>query len=193
MKSLQLSEPHLLIVVGGPGSGKSTFAAKFAEMFHAPFIDGGQILSASLDHRAAVYLATMILSEIQRTNQTLVYEPISGTKVERTEIAKAAVKAGYKPLVIWLQTDKYVAEARATRKSRSNPHPMTVKEFEQHNKRFTPPSSGEKYVVVSGMHTFATQARVVLRKVSEHIVRPAVKAAPARTDTTQQQRSITVR
>ena len=39
MKSIKLNSPHALVVIGAPGSGKSTFAATFAETFNAPLID----------------------------------------------------------------------------------------------------------------------------------------------------------
>lgn len=38
MKSLQLSKPHLVVMVGLPGAGKTFFADHFAETFHAPYI-----------------------------------------------------------------------------------------------------------------------------------------------------------
>src|SRR5690606_35897329 len=113
-----------------------------------------------------IHLALLMLTEVQKTGQTMVYEPISGLKTERVEIAKAAAKNGYVPIVVWVQTDKYVCVARTTRKSRSNPVPMTNEEFEREYKRFTVPGDKEKYVVISGMHTYATQAKVVLRKLS---------------------------
>lgn len=192
MRSLQLSKPHLLIVIGAPGSGKSTFATKFSDMFHAPFIDGGSLSNAAIDHHAAIHLALLMLEEIQKTGQTMVYEPISGFKTERVEIAKAAVKNGYVPIVIWVQTDKLVCETRTTRKSRSNPHPMDAEEFERQYKRFTTPGDKEKYVVISGMHTYATQAKAVLRKLSEQIVRPAVAPRPLVKGAQQPRRPTTV-
>lgn len=194
MKSLQLSKPHLLIVVGGPGSGKSTFATKFSETFHAPFIDGGRIASYTHDSQTASRLIAGIMSEVQKTNQTIIYEPITGTRTERAEIAKMASKAGYSPLLIWVQTDKYVAESRATRKSRTNPHPIDAEEFERATKRFTTPGPNEKHVVISGMHTYATQAKAVLRRLSDSsAARTSTTPAPARpTQQSMPRRSVTV-
>lgn len=194
MKSLQLSQPHLLIVVGAPRSGKSTFATRFSETFHTPFINGGILTSVAADHQAALRLASVMFTELQKTKQTLIYEPVTGIKAERTMLAKVARKHGYVPLLVWVQTDRHIAEARATQKSRHNPHPITAKEFEQQLKHFTAPGKGEQYVVISGMHTYATQAKAVLRKLSEQVVRsaPAVRA-PERTETPRQTRTVTVR
>lgn len=197
MKSLQLSKPHLLIVIGGPGSGKTTFAERFSDTFHAPFVNARQISAAASSQQAGGWIVSQMINQIQKTNQTLIYEPMTGSRAERSEVAKKAAKAGYKPMLVWLQTDPYVAETRVTKKSRSNPDPLTTDEFIREAKRFTPPNPNEKPVVISGMHTYATQAKVILKKLSEQSdrtnTRPSTPERPSESRPSgQQRRSVTV-
>lgn len=195
MKSLQLTKPHLLIVVGLPGSGKTTFAERFSETFHAPLVNAGLIADYAYDPKSASWLVAEIMGQIQRTGQTLIYEPASGSRSERTEIAKSAQKAGYTPLIVWVQTDPYVAQTRLTKKSRQNPNPISSDEFIQQAKRFTAPSEQEKCVVISGMRTYATQAKVVLKKLSEQSGRTDTPSAPprdARSDSSRGRRTVIV-
>ena len=42
---------------------------------------------------------------------------------------------------------------------------LTGQQYEQLAKRFSPPSSNEASIVISGKHTYATQARMVLKKL----------------------------
>lgn len=167
MKALHLAKPHLLVMIGGPSSGKTTFATRFAETFHAPYLDAKQFHLATGDATSALGLAYDMLDQIHKTKQTIVYEGMTGTKAERTQVAKLARQHGYEPLFIWVQTDPNITHARATKRTRANPTPMSDEEFERETRRFTPPAEPEKHVVISGMHTYATQAKTVLRKLTE--------------------------
>ena len=195
MKALHLAKPHVLVMIGGPASGKSTFATKFADTFHAPYIDAKQFHLATGDQTSALELAYDMLEQMHKTNQTIVYEGVSGTKTERTEIAKLARKHGYEPLFIWVQTDPNVAFARATKRTRSNPNPMSEDAFDRETRRFTAPSSPEPVVVISGMHTYASQAKAVLRKLAEQREGTPQTPQPPQPRTTAQsggRRSVTI-
>lgn len=189
MKALQLVKPHVLVVIGAPASGKTEFAEKFSDTFHAPYINAKMFQFEGYSPATALGLALEVMSQIQKTKQTVVYEGISGTRVERAQIMKQAKANGYEPLFIWVQTDPAIARARATRRTRSNPNPMTVEEFEHDLKRFTPPSQQEPTVVISGMHTYATQAKAVLKRLAEMTGRAAAPSANA----AQGRRSVTAR
>ncbi|MBI3889304.1 hypothetical protein HY312_01855 [Candidatus Saccharibacteria bacterium] len=38
MKSLNLTKPHLIVVVGIPGAGKTYFGQQFSTTFNAPYL-----------------------------------------------------------------------------------------------------------------------------------------------------------
>jgi len=192
MKSLSLSKPHILIMVGIPGSGKSFFAEKFAETFHAPQVSLSAITSVVSDETLALKVASMQLEELVKTKQSIIVDGIAYSRAQRAELAKLAHGAGYDTLLVWVQTDPATAKARALKdKKQSND------EYDHMVKRFAPPVALEKPVVISGKHTYATQAKVILKKlshpraeISTHST-PPVRTEP--TASTSTRRNITIR
>jgi predicted kinase len=169
MKSLSLSKPHLIIVVGIPGSGKSFFADKFAATFNAPLVSHEKI-AVYLGQEApeADPIARDQLDELLKTKQSIIADGIADNRTVRSELARSAKTAGYETLVVWVQTDPATARSRSGRKSTDTYSRVLKNEDYDHAARqFTPPTAIEKPVVISGKHTYATQAKVVLKKLSE--------------------------
>jgi predicted kinase len=190
MKSLSLSKPHMLIMVGVPGSGKTFFAEKFAETFHAPYVSREKI-SAILqnDDKMANELLTSQLDELLKTQQSIIVETAADTRVDRSELARKARSNGYEALLVWVQIDPATAKMRTLKENK----PLTSEEYDRRLKRFTLPNSSERYVVISGKHTYASQAKVVLMKlsgprteISTHLTAPVRVEQPGR-------RNITIR
>lgn len=180
MKPLQLSKPHVIVMVGIPGSGKTFFAEHFATTFNASLLSYEKLEEAlfkvparsSVEQAASRRVADYILEELLKSKQTVVFDGPAGTKTDRAHIFKLAKNAGYEPLLVWVQTESLAARARFTRKKTGTPL-HTPKQFEDSLKRFTPPSSTEKVVVISGKHTYASQLKIILK----HLVEPRVDAA----------------
>lgn len=175
MKSLQLDKPHAIVMVGIAGSGKTFFAHKFAEMFSAPYIDQSALRQFAYDEKASFEIAKVLLDEIVKTKKSIIVELDTSTRAARTELARVLKKAGYSPLLVWVQTDPETAMIRSV-KNRT----MSESEHEASVKRFSAPVASEHPLVVSGKHTYATQARIVLKKLSN----PRAEAAA------QQQRQV---
>ena len=160
MKSLSLTKPHMIVMVGIPGSGKSFFAEKFSNTFHAPYINYQKVSSLAQDNAEKVCF--YLLDELLKTQQTIIFDGLSNTRTERIELARRAKDADYEPLFIWTQTDLATAKARIVTPKKG----ISSDEYDQLHRRFTPPSQAEKPLVISGKHTYATQAKVVLQKIS---------------------------
>lgn len=191
MKSLSLSKPHVIAVVGIPGSGKTTFAEKFAETFNAPCVSLERIatLAEGCDDVSGVF--GYQLQELLKTGQSIIVDGKSDARADRMELAKFARSCGYEILLVWIQTDAATARSRAQKRA-------SEENVEQRTKRFTNPNHTEKQVVVSGKHTYASQARVVLKKlsspraeISTHTT-PPVREKPADMPTSGR-RNITIR
>lgn len=161
MKSLQLEKPHAMIITGIQGSGKSFFADKFADTFNAPYVEQALFEHASADAEAAEMLMQRTISELLKTKRSIVIELDLPTRNERLELSKTLRKAGYVPMVIWVQIDTETAMSRTYKSKR-----MSEQEYCTRMKRFTPPHQSESPLVISGKHTFATQAKAVLKKLS---------------------------
>lgn len=187
MKSLSLTKPHLIIMVGLPGSGKSFFAEKFAETFHIPYVCQHKIDELSTENSQA--LAQLLLIELLKTNQSILFEGSAESRTERIALFKTARTAGYEPLLVWVQVDLQTAKDRSTAAKKIN----SSDEFDKRSKHFTPPSSIEKPLVISGKHTYASQAKVVLKKLSSPRAEISAQATAPKRILPPGRRSITIR
>lgn len=163
MKPLQLSNPHVIVVTGIPGSGKSYFAGKFSGTFNAPLVSFEVIKAHALNEVSARHMMQSLIVEILKTNQTIIVDGASDTRMERAGLTRLARRAGYKTLTVWVQTDPATAIKR-TLQVDSN---LTIDTYNRSLRRFTPPSLTENHVVISGKHTSASQIKAILRKLSE--------------------------
>ncbi len=179
MKSLGLFSPHLIIMVGMPGAGKTAFATKFADTFSAPHISRHTLASIGTDETAIHDVALELLTEIMKTKQTIVFDGDADMRDDRTELTKVAAKHGYKPLFIWVQADQDTAKQRTLKHS-------SVEIYKHRLEIFDPPIESEPYIVISGHHTYATQARTLLEHLSKqapdsmHIKQPRQTTERAR-------------
>jgi predicted kinase len=195
MKSLSLSRPHMIIMVGIPGSGKSFFAEKFANTFNAPYVSREKIvLRLGYDAKEVDLVAHDQLDELFKTQQSIIVDGLADTRPARGELIVKARRAKYDTLLIWVQTDAATAKGRSTKRSGEGTHRiLSADEYDQATKRFMSPTAIEKPVVISGKHTYATQAKIILKKLSEpratismHTAAPVRPEQPGR-------RNITIR
>lgn len=147
-------------MVGIPGSGKSFFAKQFSDTFNAPLITVNDILPLSRDEQSADVLAHSQLDELLKTKLSLVIEIDTATRTARRELASKLRTAGYKPLIVWVQTDPDTAFQRHRRNGQD------AESFDGQVRRFSAPHPSEHPIVLSGKHTFATQAKVILKHLS---------------------------
>lgn len=166
MKPLTPASPHAIIMVGIPGSGKSTFAERFADTFQAPILNRIKLQKdLQLDNEQADLLADVMLKEYLKTHRTLVLEGGADTKDDRVELVKKLNKAGYKTLIVWVQTDTNESRRRAMK-----PYPkgsgISSSDFDAIVNVFEAPGPKEKMIVISGKHNYTTQLKVVLRQIA---------------------------
>lgn len=172
MKPLSLNAPHLIVMTGIPGSGKSFFAERFSSTFKAPIVSFERLRaelfnnpSYSTDEQIILgRVADYLLDELMKTGQTIVYEGPSSTKADRQKIVKKAKGSSYEPLIVWVQTESAAAKARATKQIDGKPA-MSKDRFVTSLKQFSAPGVGEKAIVISGKHTYASQLKIVLGRL----------------------------
>ncbi len=162
MKSLQLHKPHVLVVVGLPGAGKTFFATQFSDTFSAPYLDYGHYRQLVGDETTADKLADDTLTQLLRTKQTIIVEGRGSKHSDRRELVKLAHKSGYDTMFVWVQTEPVTAEQRSVRSKSAR---MTANEFDQRAAEFEILTRTEPYLVISGKHTYPSQAKIVLKKL----------------------------
>lgn len=159
MKQLSLAKPHAIVMVGVPGSGKTFFAEKFSETFRAPFLNQNKLQVFAPDQTNE--LTDYLLKELLKTGQSIIIEGDTDTRTARVELGRKIRAAGYEMLLVWVQTDAGTAKARATKESK-----LDSEAYDKAAKRFTAPTPPEKSIVISGKHTYASQTKVVLQRLS---------------------------
>ena len=196
MKSLNLARPQLLMIIGNPGAGKSFFARQFSETFDAPVVAVDRIRyelfaepTFSNDENDLVNrMAGYFTEELLKTKRSFVIDGGCNTRTDRARLSQVARKAGYDTNVIWVQTDLATCRTRATKRNPKRSvddqfsYTLTDAAFEAQVRRFTEPNR-ENHVVISGKHTYSTQAKMVLRKLVA--AREAVATAVHRQETEQ--------
>lgn len=179
MNSLSPTQPLLIAVIGLPGAGKSFFSRRFAEAFGAPLISFDEIrkeifseMSHSSDEDTIVArVAGLELRELLKTKKTIVIDGGHNPRVSRMELNKLAHSNKYDTLYVWVQADERIARSRSLHRRPKKEddaynRSLTIDEFTSQAKKFTAPSNREAFVVVSGHHTFATQAKTILKKIA---------------------------
>ena len=169
MKSLQLAKPHVIVVVGIPGAGKTFFAEQFSKTFSAPFLDFTTIRTLTGNQQSAEKAWHYILEQLFLTKQTIILETAATTITERRSLATLVRQKGYQILFVWVQTEPHTAQLRSTKGTpgQDTSQLITKADFEKENKRFQPLTATEKYIVISGKHTYASQAKNVLKRLTE--------------------------
>ena len=168
MRTLSLTTPHVVIMVGVPGSGKSFFADRFAETFSAPLVSWNLIRKELFNHpdyskdedEIVERVAGSMLEQLFKTRATIVLEADMLMQVSRQDFAKKLRSIGYTPLFVWVQTDPTATKSRSLKQG------MPADVYAAAVKRFTPLKESDPFVVVSGKHTFASQLKIVLRRLS---------------------------
>ncbi len=201
MKSLSLVKPLILIVIGTPGSGKSFFARQFSETFSAPEVNYDRLQhTLSTDGEVVQKIADFEIDELLKTQKTFIIDGAGHSRAARIALRKKAQESGYDTLLIWVQTDENTAKYRsmkrsARRKDDQYNTSLTSQQYDSLVKRFTPPAINEQSVVISGKHTYATQAKVVLRKLvaAREEARPIVNHGDRAPDASAPRRNVIIR
>ncbi len=166
MNQLTAASPHAIIMIGIPGAGKSAFASRFAETFQAPIVSQTQLeRSYHLSTEQSAALRDTILTEYMKTRRTVLIDGGVDNKQSRETLVKRLIKADYRPLIVWVQTDTAQAMRRALK-----PYPigsgLNTDSFNDAVNQFDAPSSKEKTVVISGKHTYTSQLKIVLKQLA---------------------------
>ena len=166
MKPLSPASPHVIIMVGIPGAGKSAFAERFADTFQAPILNRTKLQrDLQLDDERVDILSEAILKEFMKTKRTILLEGNLDDKKHRAELIKYFTKQGFRPLVVWVQTDTIEARRRAV-KAYPQGSGLSSDEFDDIVKHFQAPQVSERAIVISGKHTYTTQLKIVLKQIA---------------------------
>ena len=156
------SKPRALLVFGAPCSGKTTFAEKFGKKFKIAVYDFDELRKEHGFSRAEILV---ILAQILKTEQNIIVEGELNTEKERIEMRNLLREHGYEPALIWIQTD--VATIRARLKSRFKSVSKAKDFYDTAVAGIEAPGENERAIILSGKHTFETQAKHVVAGLAD--------------------------
>lgn len=168
MESLKLDNPHIIVMVGLPGSGKTFFTNQFARLMKLPVLSSDKLKMFGSE-RATLYL----LQELFKTKSNFVYDGDASTKKLRNALNILARKNDYGILFVWVQTEPEVAKKRYETTTRR-------KDFDAIRKLFSPPSQDGSVIVISGHSTFPTQLKMVLGRLISERSKTSIPKLPSR-------------
>mgnify|MGYP000489406189 CR=1 FL=1 len=163
MDPLEPNKPHLLVVVGLPGAGKTFFAKQFGETFGAPYVDYVHYHELTDNIDLGDTVATELLGQLFLTKRTIVVEGRGESKEDRAILMKLSAAKGYAILFVWVQTEPQTVLKRAVL---SKDAPYSQSEFDSRSEAFDHLGRNEPHIVISGKHTYASQARMVLKRIA---------------------------
>ena len=156
------SKPYAILVFGAPMSGKTTFAEQFSARFNAPFLNLSELYN---EHKLTRKLTIVLIEQLTKCKQTLILEGGLDTEKQRNEIKEILMKSGYKPVLIWVQTDLNAIKHRMRHKYKKLEDAKNA--LAEQYKKIEAPSELEQPLVISGKHTFQTQCKNVLAGLSD--------------------------
>lgn len=162
MEGNKKNKPRALLVFGAPCSGKTTFAEKFAKKFGLAFYDCDAL---ALEYEFTRKQILAILEQITKTKQTIIIEGGMKSESERMEIRNLFRSNGYDPALIWIQTD--VATIRARLKQRHRSVSKAKEAYDEAVNEMEAPADNERPIILSGKHTFETQAKHVVTGLAD--------------------------
>lgn len=192
MKQLKLNPPLLILTMGYPGSGKTFFSRQFAEQYDIPRLSEDIIRfelfeQPQYNHDEAEIIDRVLkymLSEMVKTQQTVIVDGLFLKKSDRESIKKLAKTAGYQMLIVWLQTDLQTSAHRAANRDRRNPDSkysfnMNQMIFDKIKATLHRPDSKDETLVISGKHAYRSQSLSVLRKIAGIYAEQATDTKPS--------------
>ena len=156
------SKSRALLVFGAPCSGKTTFAEKFAKKYKLAYYDLEELAE---EHGFSHEEILVILSQILKTKQTILIEGWLEKEQDRIVMRNLLREHGYEPALIWIQTD--IATIRNRLKSRFKSVGRARDFYEAAVSEIEAPGENEHAIILSGKHTFETQAKHVVTGLAD--------------------------
>ena len=156
------SKSRALLIFGAPCSGKTTFAAKFAERYDLAFYNINEVME-ECDFSRETMLE--VLKLISKTRKNIIIEGGLDTEEERREMKNLFHSVGYEPSLFWIQTDVSTIRKRMKFQYKSVTKAREV--YDTVVSGMEAPTEAEYPIILSGKHTFETQTKHALAGLAD--------------------------
>jgi gluconate kinase len=157
------SKPYAILVFGAPMSGKTSFAEHFSQTVNAPFLNLTQLIK---EYGITQKLAEEIIRQIAKSHSTIIIEGLIDTEEQRKNMRELLQKAGYEPVLVWVQTDLNTIKQRMRHSYRKLDEAKAA--LTKALGDIEAPSDSEQNIVISGKHTYQTQCRNVINRIADN-------------------------
>lgn len=178
---------QLIMFLGAPGAGKSTFARQLAIQLEAVRLNGDAMRFALYESAEGIDHARRILGrdevnrqtfnalnytagQILRQGYSVVYDARRNKRVERKALEIIAHQHSVMPLVVWVKTPDDIASKRTKERDAAPDQPKYSDEelklvMERHTLNFEQPTAGEYVIEIDGTIVFELQYKSFLKQL----------------------------
>lgn len=179
MSKVTPDKPILFMLYGYPGSGRSHFASHFSNAISVAHLSEDRLRQELFERptfskqedeiidRLMQYLA----EEYLKAGVSIIYDADTARIGQRRQLQAIARQHHAQALVLWFQIDTEAAFLRLSKRDRRKTEEKGTRsydrsQFDDYLKNMQNPKD-EKYLVLSGKHTFNTQKSAVIKKLYE--------------------------
>lgn len=166
------------MLYGFPGAGKTHFARRFSEALGAAHVHGDRLRHELLEeprydkseNEAITNLMLYMTEAFLGAGLSVVYDTNLDRHSQRRELREIARKFKTQPVMVWVQIDIESAFSRVASRDRRKlddrfAQALDRTTFESAIGRMQNPQPTEDYIVISGKHTYDTQAHMTLKRL----------------------------
>ena len=177
MSKKELTRPVMIILYGFPGSGKTYFARQLCNDLKAAHIQDDKIRSELFEkpvysreeNQIVNNLMNYMTEEFSSAGISIIYDTNTARISQRRALRELAAKNKVEDLMVWLQIDIESSFSRVVKRDRRKiddkyASPMDRSTFEKLVHNMQNPTNTEKYIVLSGKHSYTTQKNMIFKR-----------------------------
>ncbi len=158
-------KPTLFLMLGYPGSGKTTVAEMIARLTGAVQLSSDKIrlrhfprpTFSEAEHRELYQAIDAQTEELLRAGKSVIYDANLNRYIHRQEKYDICKRTGATPVLIWIQTPQDLAKRRATQEADDDPKRpygnLDEAVFDRLARQIEPPRDNENPIVIEGVTT----------------------------------------
>jgi len=178
-----MSKPILYMMLGIPGSGKTSVSEHIADITKAVHISSDQFRKHMFDnpenitedeHSQIYDMLDYITTQILKSGKSVIYDANLNQYIHRKQKYSICGKIGAEPKLIWVKTDEEVARMRATQQADLHPahRPfgnMRPETFNRLLKQMEEPKKDEETAIISGNKINKAEIKTVIKSLNQSV------------------------
>jgi predicted kinase len=174
---VRFNKPLLIMLYGFPGAGKTYFSRNLSEDLECAHVQSDRIRHELFEeprfdkqeNEIIMHLMDYMTEEFLSAGISVIYDTNLVRKSQRVAIRNMANKKHAQTLLVWFQIDPDTAFKRLNKRDRRKADDKfaldySEEDFRRYASHMQHPEPTEKYVVLSGKHTYESQKSAIFKK-----------------------------